>query len=442
MSDMGEVQQQPAVEDADADPDLILEEEEEPVDAKTLLRSYATDLHGGRAVLEKWKKRGVARSELMERFVQGCSEQYEYLPELVELFTKLFAPLELLEFLEANESPRPMVIRTNTLKTSRRVLAKALTARGVHLEPLAAWSKVGLKIFKSSVPVGATPEYLSGHYMLQSASSFAPVIALGPKPGERILDMCSAPGGKTTYIAQLMKNKGILVANDLKKHRLPSTIMNLARLGVRHSIVVNQDGRAFPKTMGGFDRVLLDAPCSGLGVIAHDPSIKTTRTVPDILRTAHLQKELLLSAIDSVNHRSSTGGVIVYSTCSISVEENEQVVQYALEKRKVRLVDTGLSFGKEGLLKHQEHRFDASMKLTRRLYPHVHNMDGFYVAKFVKYDRELTAEEEEEKDVLVESVSTNGADVTDEKKRKRSGEAKRGNDIVEKKRSKKHTKKG
>ena len=270
----------------------------EPVEAKVLLKSYATDLHGGRGALEKWRRRGVARSELMERFIQGCSEQYEYLPELIELFTKLFAPLELLEFLEANESPRPMVIRTNTLKANRRDLAKALTARGVHLEPLAPWSKVGLKIFKSSVPVGATPEYLSGQYMLQSASSFAPVLALAPKPGERILDMCSAPGGKTTYIAQLMKNKGVLVANDLKKHRLPSTIMNLARLGVRHSIVVNYDGRMFPKVMGGFDRVLLDAPCSGLGVIAHDPAIKTTRTIPDINRTAHLQKEL-----PSVCHR-------------------------------------------------------------------------------------------------------------------------------------------
>jgi 25S rRNA (cytosine2870-C5)-methyltransferase len=93
------------------------------------------------------------------------------------------------------------VIRTNTLKAKRRDLAKVLIQRGVQLEPVAEWSKVGLKIFESKVPIGATPEYLAGHYILQSASSFLPVIALAPQPNERIIDMAAAPGGKTTYIA-------------------------------------------------------------------------------------------------------------------------------------------------------------------------------------------------------------------------------------------------
>lgn len=92
--------------------------------------------------------------------------------------------------------------------------------RGVTLEPLAEWSKVGIKIFESKVPIGATPEYLAGHYMLQSASSFLPVMALAPQVNERVLDMTAAPGGKTSYIAQLMKNTGCLVANDFKKERL------------------------------------------------------------------------------------------------------------------------------------------------------------------------------------------------------------------------------
>ena len=93
------------------------------------------------------------------------------------------------------------MIRTNTLKAKRRDLAKVLIQRGVQLEPVAEWSKVGLKIFESKVPIGATPEYLAGHYILQSASSFLPVIALAPQPNERIIDMAAAPGGKTTYIA-------------------------------------------------------------------------------------------------------------------------------------------------------------------------------------------------------------------------------------------------
>lgn len=101
--------------------------------------------------------------------------------------------------MEANETPRPVTIRTNSLKTRRKDLAQALIARGVNLDPI-KWSKVGLQVFESQVPIGATPEYLAGHYMVQSASSFLPVMALEPKEKERILDMCAAPGGKTTFI--------------------------------------------------------------------------------------------------------------------------------------------------------------------------------------------------------------------------------------------------
>merc|ERR1712198_228799 len=119
----------------------------------------------------------------------------------------LFPLSELLEFLEANEVPRPITIRTNTLKARRRDLAQALIARGVNLDPLGKWTKVGLVVFESQVPLGATPEYLAGHYILQGASSFCPVMALAPQEGEKILDMCSAPGAKTSYIAALMKNR-------------------------------------------------------------------------------------------------------------------------------------------------------------------------------------------------------------------------------------------
>lgn len=205
-----------------------------------------------------------------------------------------------------------------------------------------------------------------------------------PKPGERILDMASAPGGKTSYIAQRMKNTGLILANDMNKVRIQSTISNLARLGVRNTIHCSHDGRSFPKVLGGFDRVLLDAPCSGLGVIARDPSVKLQRTIEDIRTTARLQKELLLSAIDSCDHKSKNGGIIVYSTCSISVEENEMVVDYALKNRSVKIVDSGLAFGKPGIVRYKAHAFHPSMKLARRLYPHVHNMDGFFVVKLKK----------------------------------------------------------
>ena len=187
----------------------------------------------------------------------------------------------------------------------------------------------------------------------------------------------------------LLTYQGTLVANDFKKGRVKALQGNLMRLGVSCAIVVNADGREFPKLMGGFDRVLLDAPCAGLGVISKDASIKAEKGFADVQHCQALQKALLLSAIDSVNANSPSGGVIVYSTCSISVDENEAVLEYALASRCVKLVDTGLPFGAEGFTRHRSRRFHASLKLARRFYPHTHNMDGFFVAKLRKYSNEL-----------------------------------------------------
>ena len=328
---------------------------------------------------------GRSRAEYTDRLLKDICDYFGYTPFLAEKLFNLFPPAEALEFFDANEIARPITIRTNTLKTRRRDLAQALVNRGVNLQPIGSWTKVGLQIFDSQVPIGATPEYLSGQYILQAASSFLPVIALDPQPNERILDMAAAPGGKTTYISALMKNTGCVFANDANKARTKSLIANIHRLGCTNTIVCNYDAREFPKVIGGFDRILLDAPCSGTGVISKDQSVKASRTEKDFIQIPHLQKQLLLSAIDSVDCNSKNGGVIVYSTCSVMVEEDEAVVDYALRKRpNVKLVDTGLVIGKEGFTNFRGKRFHPSLKLTRRYYPHTYNVDGFFVAKFQK----------------------------------------------------------
>ncbi|KAL9613798.1 MAG: hypothetical protein Q9167_001689 [Letrouitia subvulpina] len=350
-----------------------------------LLRARMTDIV---RVLDNFSARqetGRSRSSYISQLISDICLYYGYSNFLAEKLFDLFSPSEAFAFFESNETPRPMVIRTNTLRTSRRSLAQSLINRGVTLEPVGKWSKVGLQVFESQVPLGATPEYLAGQYILQAASSFLPVMALAPHEGERILDMAAAPGGKTTYMAALMKNTGCIFANDSNKARAKGLIGNIHRLGAKNTIVCNHDAREFPKVIGGFDRVLLDAPCSGTGVIAKDPSVKTNKTEKDFMRLPHLQKQLLLAAIDSVDHSSKTGGYVVYSTCSVTVEENEQVVQYALSKRpNVRLVETGLSFGVEGFKSYKGKQFDSRMMMTRRYYPHKYNVDGFFVSKFKK----------------------------------------------------------
>ncbi|ORX78670.1 NOL1/NOP2/sun family putative RNA met [Anaeromyces robustus] len=349
----------------------------------------------------------MSRTDYMEQLKKDLCQYYGYNDYLLSKFLDLFPINEAIEFFEANEVPRPIVIRANTLKTRRRDLAQALINRGVNLEPIGKWSKVGLQIFDSPVPIGATPEYLAGHYMLQAASSFLPVMALAPQENERILDMCSAPGGKTSYISALIKNTGCVFANDANKDRIKAVIANIHRLGIKNAVVCNYDGREFPNVIGGFDRVLLDAPCSGTGVIAKDPSVKVNKSEQDFQMVTQIQKELLLSAIDSVDANSKTGGYIVYSTCSITVEEDEEVVNYALRKRpNVKLVPTGLDFGKEGFTSFRGKTFNPSLKLTRRYYPHTHNMDGFYVSKFKKFSNKipkLNKDEDEEDNEKVEN---------------------------------------
>ncbi|RFU72310.1 nucleolar 2 [Trichoderma arundinaceum] len=361
-----------------------------------LLRQRITDtirvLDDFASLAEEGRSRAEYTAQLLKDICAVClsylsaiCQYYGYSPYLAEKLFNLFTPREAFAFFEANEMPRPVVIRTNTLRTHRRDLAQALINRGVTLEPVGKWSKVGLQIFEANVPLGATPEYLAGHYIIQAAASFLPVMALSPQPNERVLDMASAPGGKTTYCSAMMNNTGIVFANDPNKARAKGLIGNVARLGVRNVIVCSYDGREFPRVMGGFDRVLLDAPCSGTGVISKDPSVKTNKDEKDFISLPHMQKQLLLAAIDSVNHASETGGFLVYSTCSVTVEENEGVVAYALSRRpNVKLVDSGIPFGKEGFTSYMGKKFHPSLKLTRRFYPHAHNIDGFYVAKFQK----------------------------------------------------------
>jgi ribosomal RNA methyltransferase Nop2 len=231
-------------------------------------------------VLDDFKnlaEEGRSRTEYRAQMLKDICAYYGYSEFLADKLLNLFPAREAFAFFEANETPRPIVIRTNTLRTHRRELAQSLINRGVQLEPVGKWSKVGLQIFDTQVPLGATPEYLAGHYILQAASSFLPVMALAPQENERVLDMTAAPGGKTTHIAALMKNTGCIFANDANKDRAKGLIGNIHRLGVRNSIVCHYSALEFPRVMGGFDRVLLDAPCSGTGVIAKDASVKTVR---------------------------------------------------------------------------------------------------------------------------------------------------------------------
>jgi len=396
----------------------------QPVDLSTLKGRIQDVLE----VLGNFKALRVpdrSRPEYIACLKDSLMVVYGYNQDLTDLLVDLFGPHQCLAFFEANEKHRPTVIRVNTLKARRRDVMKSLKARAISLEPLAKWTKVGIKIIQAGVPLGATPEYMAGQYMLQSPSSFLPVMALGVKTKERILDMASAPGGKTTHIAMHLKNTGSLVAIDLSRRRLKAVAANCHRMGVANAVIAHMDGRDVIKHFQKFDRVLLDAPCTCVGVIARDSSIRSSKKMEQVLNSSRLQRELIRTAIDVLKDN----GTLVYSTCSVLTEENEDVIAYALRTRFVKVVDAGLPFGIPGFTHFRHKHYHPSMKLTRRYYPHVHNMDGFFVAKLVKIKRgvkkpKFTDEDKAEAEVTTNESEEKASKKMESKTQKQTSEAK------------------
>jgi len=231
--------------------------------------------------------------------------------------------------------------------------------------------------------IGNTIEFQLGYYYSQEVASMIPPIVLDPQPGELILDMCAAPGSKTTQIAMHMENKGCVIANDIDLQRISALAENLQRQGVINAIVTKHGGTFFGKFKDTFDRVLLDAPCSGTGAIRKSYKTLEIWNPKTIKRLSKLQKSLILSAFDSVK----PGGVLVYSTCSVEPEENEAVVNFLLEKRenakveKVKLPGLNRS---EPFVEWNKEKFYDDIKKTLRIWPWDNDSEGFYVAKIRK----------------------------------------------------------
>jgi NOL1/NOP2/sun family putative RNA methylase len=280
------------------------------------------------------------------------------------------------EFNPEDIKPKP-ALRVNTLKTSDSELLRRLNAKLTKID----WLSHGYH-YESEFSMGATPEYLQGFCYLQEAASQLAAEALDPKPGELVLDMCAAPGSKTTHLAMLMDNKGKIIALDSNNPRLPSLQNNLERCGVSNTIVYKKDAR-FADDLGlKFDRILLDAPCSGN--FANDEQWFEERKVDDLKMMVKAQRQLLEAALTVLK----TGGVLVYSTCSLEPEEDELNIDWllshrtdiALEPVEAKIGDKGLTavFGKE---------LNKEVAKCRRLWPRRTGTQGFFLAKIRKINK-------------------------------------------------------
>ena len=291
---------------------------------------------------------------------------------LVKLWFSQIGESETELLAEASSRQPPLTLRANTLATTREELLEKFAANGITAAPC-RFSPFGLMV-EGRHHIPGLPGFREGLFAVQDEASQLAGILLDPQPGERVLDTCAAPGGKATHLAQLMDNRGELLAMDVSGSKLPLIQEAAQRLGItiiRTRMADLLQSGAFPAD--AFDRVLLDAPCSGLGVIRRNPEAKWRLTPEDVTRLAAVQKVMLKNAIRMLR----PGGVLLYSTCSTTLEENEAVVgdflsrhpHCVLENLNEQFPDYRGLFTEEGMF---------------RAWPHRHGMDGFFAARIRK----------------------------------------------------------
>lgn len=280
--------------------------------------------------------------------------------------------------LKAVETPTPTHIRANTLRVDQEKFRQGMAERGYRLAPVAEIPEA----FRWEGPKtpGGTLEYFRGWYQVQGLTSMLPALILDPQAGERLLDLCAAPGGKATYLAQLTRNQALIVANDVSHRRIGILRSHNDRLGITSIVVTRYRGQSFPMRML-FDRILLDPPCSAEGTYRVGARPPLTEDPEVSRRLQRLQQMLVSHAIKLLR----PGGTLVYSTCTYAPEENEAVLQPAVEEGRAELVSVDTPFPHApGLESWNGHRFHPSLKLAARFYPHLVDSWGFFIARLRK----------------------------------------------------------
>ncbi len=282
---------------------------------------------------------------------------------LIERWIERFGKNDALLLAKANNAVQPFSLRANTLRISRDELLKRLSENNVAAEPT-LFSPDGIVL--KEMHTYADLSFISGLFAVQDEASQLITHILGPNPGERVLDACAAPGGKTSHIAQCMRDSGEILAVEKDPKRAVSLEDNLKTLGTGSVKIVIADLNTLKSTdIGKFDKILVDAPCSSIGVIRKNPDIKYKYSVADLTKNRTKQLELLRSASCFL----SESGRLVYSVCSTEPEEGEQVVREFLKTAKdFRIIE---DVKREFLRPFMENGFF-------RTYPHKHNMDGFF----------------------------------------------------------------
>lgn len=308
--------------------------------------------------------------------------------KIIKRWTSFYGKSTVNEFQYLNKSGISNFIRINYLKTTDNELIPTLEKKGYILEQMPLTG--AYKIIKQRISLGATHEFLLGHYSIQGLASQLVSHIVLPNHSDTVLDMSAAPGGKTAHMATLMDNNGLIVAIDNSKHRMTALRSNLARQGVSNVLAFLGDSSEITTNFDSFDKILLDAPCSGSGSICKRPDKRWEKDVSDIERLAVKQTNLLETALKYLK----IGGELTFSTCSIEPEEGEQQIVSLLEKysEKIKVIDLQKQ---SNLFSQEELRYDYSnnsfytnnknkwLRITPK-----NDYEGFFICK-VKKTKEL-----------------------------------------------------
>ncbi len=283
----------------------------------------------------------------------------------------LLGSSEATAFLEGSVNPPPTYIRLNTLRASNEEIAAKLAVEGVKLEKVEPLRHT-YKVAATKQPLARTLSFQEGLFCVQDKASCYATEAANPTPAMTVLDVCAAPGAKTTYIAQLMQNQGAVYSVDFSMRRLQTWRDEVSRMGVKIAEPVIADARNPLPIAGEVDLVILDPPCTSTGAFGKLPSAKWRLTPHSIERMADIQWQIINNCAEKVR----AGGFLTYSTCSVTVEENEMIIERFLKQHpEFTLTEIAPQLGAPGL---------RGLEKCRRLYPHVDECNGFFIAKLQK----------------------------------------------------------
>jgi 16S rRNA (cytosine967-C5)-methyltransferase len=302
--------------------------------------------------------------------VAALADYWSHPEWLIKNWIEYLGSNDIAPLLAANNRQAPLVLRVNIIRTDREALLSAFKARGIEALPT-NWSPQGI-VLHSQVPIDQLPGHQEGVFQVQGESSQLVAYLLDPQPGENILDACAAPGGKTTHLAELMGDKGQVTAVDRSPRGIEKINQNAFRLGLKSIRTMQAD---MTKQVAGveeltYDRILVDAPCSGLGTLRSHPEIKWNRGTGDLTRLRDLQRKILTQAASYLK----PDGILVYSTCTLTAVENENTVDEFLGRHGEFVLEDAASYLP-----------DKAKQLVRGKYflalPHTHDTDGFFAAR-------------------------------------------------------------